>query len=120
MTLSLNEYQKKAEATATWGAFQVDKGGGVGSPGGIPGVVYCALGLGGESGEVLDDLKKAFRNDGEITPERQEKILEELGDVQWYLALLTTELGSTLEDVAQKNLVKLAKRKKKNELKEHA
>jgi NTP pyrophosphatase (non-canonical NTP hydrolase) len=115
--ITLNDYQRQAEATAD---FPGRRGHGVGEPGGIPGVVYCALGLGGESGEVLDDLKKAYRNDGYITPARREKLLEELGDVQWYVALVATELGSDLEDVAQKNLVKLAKRAKKNELKEHA
>lgn len=121
MSLTLNEYQEKAEHTATWGAFSTGKRNkGVGTPGGIPGVVYCALGLTGESGEVADDLKKAFRNDGEITSERREKLLEELGDVQWYLALVATELDSTLEAVAEKNLAKLAKRKKKDELKVHA
>jgi NTP pyrophosphatase (non-canonical NTP hydrolase) len=118
--MNLNEYQRKAEETATWGTFSQGDGKGVGEPGGIPGVVYCALGLTGEAGEVADDLKKAYRNDGIITFERREKILEELGDVQWYLALLTTELGATLDDVAQRNLTKLAKRKRKNELKEHA
>jgi len=34
----------------------------------------------------------------------------ELGDVQWYVALLATDLGFGLEDIAQGNLDKLNSR----------
>jgi|ERR1017187_625230 NTP pyrophosphatase (non-canonical NTP hydrolase) len=84
------------------------------------GIFYVSLGLGGESGEVLDEVKKSWRNDGEITPERREKILEELGDVLWYVAMLCSELGAPMESVAYNNTVKLAERARKNELKEHS
>lgn len=116
--MKLNEYQTAAEGTATW--MDPSRRTGVGTPGGVPGIVYCALGLTGESGEVADDLKKAYRNDGEVTLERRQKLIEELGDVLWYAALLATELNTTLEFVAEGNLAKLAKRKKKDELKVHS
>lgn len=47
----------------------------------------------------------------EITPERRQKILKELGDVFWYAAQLCTELGVDMGEVAQTNLDKLAERK---------
>ncbi len=40
---------------------------------------YLALGLNGEAGEVAELIKKAIRNDSEITPERRRKIFDELG-----------------------------------------
>ena len=50
----------------------------------------------------------------EITPERHQKILKELGDVFWYAAQLCTELNVDMGEVAQANLDKLAERHQKN------
>ncbi len=40
----------------------------------------------------------------------------ELGDLAWYLARAATELGSTLEEITQGNLDKLAARQSENKL----
>ncbi len=49
---------------------------------------YIMLGLVGEAGEVCDVLKKSIRDDGgELTPARRDHLIEELGDVCWYLAI---------------------------------
>jgi NTP pyrophosphatase (non-canonical NTP hydrolase) len=47
-----------------------------------------------------------------VSEERQEKIVKELGDSLWYAARVASELGISLNDVAQQNLDKLAARKK--------
>lgn len=74
--------------------------------------VYPLLGLQGETGEVSEKIKKVFRDEGgHITPEKREEIKKELGDVLWYLAQLSKELGIKFSDVAKGNLEKLASRK---------
>ena len=63
---------------------------------------YCGLGLTGEAGEVADKLKKIIRdNDGELGIEEALEIGKELGDVLWYIANLSTELGLSLQLVAE-------------------
>jgi NTP pyrophosphatase (non-canonical NTP hydrolase) len=52
----------------------------------------------------------------EITEERRQKILKELGDVFWYAAQLCTELNVNMGEVAQANLDKLAERQRANKL----
>ena len=77
-------------------------------------IVYPALGLAGEAGEVADKVKKVIR-DG-TKPDTHEQIVAELGDVLWYVAVLAWDLGVDLETVAQRNLDKLAARKAKGTL----
>ena len=71
---------------------------------------YLALGLCGESGEVAEHFKKEIR-DGKLD---KEKVKAELGDIAWYLAVLSNALGFTLEDVAVRNLEKLFDRKQRD------
>jgi NTP pyrophosphatase (non-canonical NTP hydrolase) len=74
-------------------------------------IIYPALGLAGEAGEVANQVKKILRdNAGELTAERRAKIIDELGDVLWYAAALATDIGVNLEEVAEANLAKLAMR----------
>lgn len=80
--------------------------------------VYPALGLAGETGEVVELVKKALRDDGgEITEARLEALKRELGDVLWYVAALCSELGLELGEVMEKNLVKLKERMERETLK---
>lgn len=73
-------------------------------------IYYPALGL-GEVGEIQNQVKKIMRDDGyELTNERKEKIISEMGDVLWYLSAVAYELDITLQSVARKNLIKLFKR----------
>jgi len=72
---------------------------------------YSSLGLAGEAGEVANKVKKIMRDDGsEITPDRRQQILDELGDVLWYVALVADELDATLSSVATANIEKLQAR----------
>jgi NTP pyrophosphatase (non-canonical NTP hydrolase) len=76
-------------------------------------IIYPALGLGDESGEVLGKIKKWLRGDDEtekLTEERKAGIKKELGDVLWYLSQIATDIDIDLEDVAKANIEKLHKR----------
>ena len=82
--------------------------------GSIRALSYVGLGLAGEAGEVADKIKKLLR-DGD-TETLREKILDEAGDVLWYLARLAEELGTDLEGLAGRNVSKLESRKARNVL----
>ena len=78
---------------------------------------YPALGLAGETGEICEKLKKAIRDDGgRISPERLRDLARELGDVLWYIAALCTELGLSMQEVAEQNLAKLRARQESGQL----
>lgn len=104
--MELKEYQEKALTTT----FHQEK----------YKVIYPALGLGNESGEVMGKIKKWLRGDdgeGIMSDDRKEGLKGELGDVLWYLAVLAHDLGLSLEDIAKANLDKLQSRKERNMLK---
>jgi len=80
-------------------------------------LVYPALGLAGEAGEVTEHVKKSIRDDGgAVLPERRVAMAKELGDVLWYVAQLATELDLDLDDIAQANLDKLRSRQERGVL----
>lgn len=67
----------------------------------------ACYGLNGEAGEVIDVLKKHEFQGHELDIE---KLIDELGDVLWYCALLATALDTTLDIVMKHNVSKLMKR----------
>lgn len=75
-------------------------------------IVYPALGLAGESGEVADKVKKIYR-DGRDDAHFRAEIAKEIGDVLWYCANLAEDLGFTLQQIAEMNIYKLQCRKTK-------
>lgn len=66
-----------------------------------------ALGLAGETGETVDTVKKHLFH-GKLL--NQVDFIKELGDVRWYLEVLTMYAGVTMEEVEQRNIDKLRKR----------
>ncbi len=68
-------------------------------------VMIPLLGLAGEVGTLLAEFKKRIR-DGESYETFNERVEEELGDVLWYLANLSSRLDIALSTVASKNLYK--------------
>ena len=70
-------------------------------------VVGFALGLGGEAGEVLDDIKKREYHGRDISVEHT---AEELGDVMWYVAMICHSFGWDLDVIMTKNVTKLKNR----------
>jgi NTP pyrophosphatase (non-canonical NTP hydrolase) len=80
-------------------------------------IIYPALGLCGEAGEVAEKIKKIIRDKGGVyTPEDKTEIVKELGDVLFYITALSQDLGFSLEDVAGMNVEKLMSRKERNVL----
>lgn len=75
-------------------------------------LAYCALGLTGEAGEYSEKVKKLIR-DGKLDKPLAAK---ELGDVLWYLTASARELGYTLSDLAEINIVKLSDRQQRGVL----
>lgn len=80
-------------------------------------IIYPTLGLTGEAGEVSDKVKKVIRdNEGNFTDEIKKEIMKELGDVLWYCATLSHDLGFSLSDVAFGNIEKLESRFQRNKI----
>lgn len=92
--MTLNEYHALAQRTSSANTIsgKIENG---------------CLGLAGESGECCDILKKYFFQGHELD---KEHLMDELGDVMWYIAETASGLGITLEDVAIHNVEKLKKR----------
>ena len=73
-----------------------------------PQLMGQVLGLAGESGEVVEKIKKLLRDKrGMLEESDKADILRELGDVLWYVNAVAHLLGSSLEDVARLNNEKL-------------
>ena len=77
-------------------------------------IIYPALGLCGESGEIAEKVKKWLRGDKELD---REGLLKELGDPLWYITSLAADLGFTLQDVVDANVSKLSSRKDRGVIK---
>lgn len=121
------DFDKYQEATANTAVYP-----GQGEP---LGLMYAALGLGNEAGEVQGKIKKAIRDENYGDPEvdvwsncdccgydaaiiyeslcdaRKKAIADELGDVLWYAAQVASEIGYPLANIAEANLAKLFDRK---------
>ena len=109
--MELNEYQENAQKTVNFHGCLSMPDAHIKSYHQAESLIYCSLGLAGESGEVVELTKKLIRDDQlNLTDERRERFKEELGDVMWYLANLSKALGFTLEEIADHNIQKLKKR----------
>ena len=97
-----NEYQKKAMRTASanetksWimtGYKQL--------------LLNGVMGLNGEAGECIDIVKKHLFQGHNLD---RDKLIDELSDVMWYVAITAQGLGVLLDEVMQHNVDKLLKR----------
>lgn len=95
--MDASEYQSKARQTAIYPArFEV---------------LYPAMLLASEAGEVASVVQKAMRdNNGSITADSYVKLQAELGDVAWALSNLSSDLGLDLSTVLTQNVEKLRSR----------
>lgn len=93
--MTLNEYQQAAARTDNGDPYQWNR------------LSLGGLGLAGEAGEVADLIKKHLFHGHPLDPD---KVVLELGDVLWYIAQTARVVGRSLDDVAQANLDKLARR----------
>ena len=102
--MDFKEYQKLSRRTALYP--QKDES-----------VLYPALGLAGEAGEIVEKIKHIWRDKGmKIEESDKTEISKELGDLLWYLAQVATEFGLDLDDIASLNIEKLASRQKRGKL----
>ncbi len=90
--MNANEYQHLAMRTATHKCYDL---------------ANAALGLTGEAGEVADIIKKHLYQGHDLYPS---EVIEELGDVLWYVALMADYFNVTLGFVMQQNITKLKAR----------
>ena len=102
--MNFTEYQELAKKTAIYPSRYFK--------------VYPALGLCGEAGEVAEKIKKVIRDGVDYLHEEEFKadLTKEQGDVLWYVAELANDLDISLNDVAEKNVQKLASRKERNKI----
>ncbi len=70
-------------------------------------LTLAALGLAGETGEVVDMVKKRVFQGHAID---QEKLRDELGDVLWYFMLICHTMGYSLDEIMTCNVEKLHRR----------
>jgi NTP pyrophosphatase (non-canonical NTP hydrolase) len=70
-------------------------------------VIWNAIGLAGEAGELCELVKKGIFHQHGLDRARVRK---ELGDVLWYAAAIATKLGLDLGDVMAENIDKLRQR----------
>ena len=93
--MKINEYQQLAMTTLNKNLSKKDV------------LINGVMGLCGESGEVIDIVKKHLAQGHDLD---KEKIIKELGDVAWYLAEVAYALDVDLETVLKLNIEKLKKR----------
>ena len=96
--MEMSEYQRTAADTAIYKAEHA--------------VIYPALGLAAEAGEVANKVKKILR-DGKFD---REGIADEVGDCLWYIAALCRDLNIDMAEVAMGNINKLQDRKRRGKL----
>jgi NTP pyrophosphatase (non-canonical NTP hydrolase) len=76
--------------------------------------MHLVLGLVGEVGEIAEKVKKLVRDkNSDLAQLDRDDMASELGDVLWYAAVLADFLGLALDDVAQRNVDKLADRQRR-------
>lgn len=79
--------------------------------------VYPILGLAGETGETVEGIKKLWRKYGaqwdvSLTDEERHHLIQELGDIAWYVTNLAHRLGYDLNEVLEENVIKITERQK--------
>jgi NTP pyrophosphatase (non-canonical NTP hydrolase) len=95
-----HEYQLVTEQTGLYPE------GGTGS---LIAINYCALGL-GEAGETQGKLKKVWRGDKPLH-QAKEEIVDELGDILWYVVRMAAECNVSFQELIDRNAAKVLDRK---------
>lgn len=93
--MNINDYQKLALKTLNPSLNKKDV------------LINGVMGLCGEAGEAIDIVKKHLSQGHSLD---REHLIDELGDVAWYLAETAFSLDIDLEEVLKRNINKLSKR----------
>jgi len=72
--------------------------------------IHAAVGVAGESGELLDAVKKVYIYGQTLTAERLNNIIEEMGDIEFYLQAMRNLFSLDRQMVLNLNAIKLSKR----------
>lgn len=94
-TMTINEYQELAIRTLNKELSKKDI------------LINGVMGLCGESGEAIDIVKKHLAHGHDLD---KNHLIEELGDIAWYLAETAYSLDIDLESLLKQNVEKLKKR----------
>ena len=70
-------------------------------------LLHMVVGIAGEAGELLDEIKKVVIH---RKPIDRENVIEELGDLEFYMEGLRQGLSITRREVLEHNIAKLSKR----------
>lgn len=92
---TLDDYQVLASRTSKAGQQQQDR------------ITNAALGAAGEAGELANKWKKMLFHGHEFD---RDALIDEMGDVLWYLAEMSSAVGVNFTEVAQRNVEKLTRR----------
>jgi len=68
-------------------------------------LLHMAVGVSGEAGELLDAVKKAVIYNKEMD---LENVIEELGDLEFYMSKIRQIVGITREEILKHNIDKLS------------
>lgn len=102
--MDFDKYQEACKTTAIY-------------PKGLTGLCYLLLNYASEAGEACGILAKAIRdNNGLLTEEQLDRMVKELGDGLWQIAMTAEELGYDLSEIAVENITKLKDRKERGKL----
>lgn len=94
--MTLDEYQRDAKAFARYPTKL--------------GLHYCCIALAGEVGELCNEFNKELRD----AVSRRDEMVDEIGDVLWYVSAVCNELGVSLDAIANQNLEKLCQRRRES------
>jgi len=92
MITTFSEYQNESKKTTMYSREN-----------GI-GIMYIALGLAGEHGEIIEKIKQFIQSKGEVFDNFKLELTKEIGDLMWYISQLCTETGLELSKVASQIL----------------
>ena len=103
--MNLNEYQKEALVTAIFSGDEFKD------------LAHWVFGITGESGEIAEKIKKIIRDkDAKVSQDDKEELVKEMGDVLWYLAVLSEHLGYKFDEIGARNIKKLRDRQKRDKI----
>lgn len=105
--MNITEYEKKARKYAMY-PYKTNMS---------VGIMYNALKLSGEVGELNDKLGKCISDsNGEISPELLKEIEKEMGDILWHYFALMYDLGLSINHITRVNIDKLESRRLRNKM----
>jgi len=74
---------------------------------------WASMGMVAEAGEVIALFEKSWRKD---IPMDRTMLMDEAGDVLWFLTAMVTASGITLDEVIEHNIIKLNQRRYTSEV----